>query len=339
MNYGFHRVIEPEGAIPQAALRVDNTPAILHPEEILIRVSLLNLDSTGMSQLRAGGGDIAQQILDIVARRGKMHNPVTNSGGVLVGEVAAVGAGVGSDFELGPGDVIIPVVSTSTLPLFLREVGQINGDQVQVDGHAILFYGMGYSSLPPDFSLPVALSAIDISSIVPQVYRSVEEGQVVLVIGAGKSGVTAMAAARKVAPGVHLIALDSDAAKLAEVEALGYAHQIIRADARLPEQVLWEVQQATDGRGCDVVLNCVNVADTEAASILAARRAGKVFFYSMATRFDKAALGTDATDNDVRMIVCNGVAHGQARLVFELLREEPGLRDYFERHVLAVKSA
>jgi L-erythro-3,5-diaminohexanoate dehydrogenase len=333
MNYGFHRVIEPEGVIPQAALRVDNTPAIQHPEEILIRVSLLNLDSTSMSQLKAGGSDIAQQILDIVAHRGKMHNPVTNSGGVLVGEVEAVGDGVGEDFELGPGDAIIPVVSTSALPLFLREVGQINGDQVHVDGHAILFDGMGYSSLPPDFSLPVALSAIDISSIVPQVYRSVEEGQVILVIGAGKSGVTAMAAARKAAPGACIIALDPDRERLAEVEALGYANQVIRADARLPEQVLHEVEQATDCNGCDVVLNCVNVADTEAASILSARRAGTVFFYSMATRFDKAALGTDATDNDVRIIVGNGVASGQARLVFELLREQPGLRDYFERHV------
>jgi L-erythro-3,5-diaminohexanoate dehydrogenase len=336
MNYGFHRVLEPEGAIPQAALRVDNTPAILHPEEILIRVSLLNLDSTGMSQLRAGGGDIAQQILDIVARRGKMHNPVTNSCGVLVGEVTAVGDGVGSDFELVSGDIIIPVVSTSTLPLFLREVGQIKGDQVQVDGHAILFDGMGYSPLPPDFSLSVALSAIDISSIVPQVYRSVEKGQVILVIGAGKAGVTAMAAARKTAPGAHIIGLDTDAARLAEVEALGYAHQVISADARLPEQVLRKVRQATDGRGCDVVLNCVNVADTEAASILASRRAGTIIFYSMATRFDKAALGTDATDNDVRIIIGNGVAHEQARLVFELLREEPKLRDYFERHVLEI---
>lgn len=333
MNYGFHRVIEPQGVIPQAALRVDNTPEIIHPEEILIRVSLINLDSTGMSQLRSVNGDIARQMIEIVARRGKMHNPITNSGGVLVGEVAAIGDGVGPEFELGSGDVIIPVVSTSALPLFLHEVGAINGDQAQVDGYAILFNGMGYSPLPADFSLPVALSAIDISSIVPQVYRSVKEGQVILVIGAGKSGITAMAAARRAAPGVHIIALDPDAERLAEVEALGYANRVIRQDARLPERVLRVVQQATDGRGCDVVLNCVNVADTEAASILAARRGGTVFFYSMATRFDKAALGTDATDNDVNMIICNGVARGQARMVFELFRNEPGLREYFERHL------
>ena len=332
MNYGFHRVIQPSGVIPQAALRLDNTPHILHPAEILIRVSLLNLDSTGMTQLKSRDIDLAQQITDIVSQRGKMHNPVTNSGGVLVGEIEEIGEGVDPDFELARGDTIIPVVSTSTLPLYLHDVGQIKGDQVEVDGQAILFDGMGYSPLPEDFNLPVALSAIDISSIVPQVYRTVSAVQTMLVIGAGKSGVTAMAAARRAAPGAYIIALDSSANRLAEARDLGHVNKTIKADARLPEQVLSEVERATDGKGCDVVLNCVNVADTEAATILSARHAGTVFFYSMATRFDKAALGTDATNNDVRIIVGNGVASGQARLVFDLLREEPGLRDYFERY-------
>ncbi len=332
MNYGFHRVIQPSGVIPQAALRVDNTPQIIHPAEILIRVNLLNLDSTGMAQLRSRDIDPVQQIIDIVSQRGKLHNPATNSGGVLVGKIEEIGGGVNPDFELKPGDTIIPVVSTSTLPLYLHEVGQIKGNQVEVDGQAILFDGMGYSSFPEDFSLPVALSAIDISSIVPQVYRTVKPDQTILVIGAGMSGVSAMAAARKAAPEATIIALDPDTNRLAEVRELGHANQTIKANARLPEQVLSEVKKVTGGKGCDVVLNCVNVADTEAATILSARHAGTVFFYSMATRFDKAALGTDATDNDVRIIIGNGVASEQARLVFDLLREEPGLRDYFERH-------
>ncbi len=334
MNYGFHRVIEPQGLVPQAALRVDNTPEILHPSEILIRVSLVNLDSTGMSQLRSMGKAITQQILQIVKQRGKMHNPISNSGGVLVGEVETIGDDVGSAFKLLPGDTIIPVVSTSTLPLKLYEIGQIKGDQLEVDGHAILFDGMGYSALPTDFSLSVALSAIDISSIVPQVYRTVEADQIILVIGAGKSGLTAMAAARRAAPEAHIIAIDPNEEQLTEAQNLGHANQTIKVDARLPEQVLQEIEQATDGKRCDVVLNCVNVADTEAASILSARYAGTVFFYSMATRFDKVALGTDATDNDVRIIVGNGVARDQAQLVFDLLRKESGLRDYFERHSL-----
>jgi len=86
----------------------------------------------------------------------------------------------------------------------------------------------------------------------------------------------------------------------------------------------------TSGALCDVVLNCVNVADTEATSILCARRNGTVVFYSMATRFDRAALGTDATDNDVHLVIGNGIAEGQAELSLDLFREYTGLLAYFE---------
>ena len=92
---------------------------------------------------------------------------------------------------------------------------------------------------------------------------------------------------------------------------------------------------ATSGALCDLVLNCVNVPDTEAASILCARQRGTVVFYSMATRFDKAALGTDATDNDVRLVIGNGIAEGQAELALDLFRANPDLLGYFNECMAA----
>lgn len=65
-----------------------------------------------------------------------------------------------------------------------------------------------------------------------------EDGQCILIIGAGKSDVTAMVAARKVAPAATIIALDIDADWLVEVEKLGFASHTVKADAHLPEQVL-----------------------------------------------------------------------------------------------------
>ncbi|NKB37678.1 MAG: zinc-binding dehydrogenase [Gammaproteobacteria bacterium] len=333
MNYGFHRVIQPSGVIPQAALQIDNTPQILHPSEILIRVKLINLDSTGMSQLRSRNMDIAEQVMNIVSQRGKLHNPVSNSGGVLVGDIEDIGEGISPEFDLKRGDTIIPVVSTSTLPLYLNEITDIRGDQLLVDGSAVLFDGMGYSALPDDFELNLALAAIDVSSIVPQVYRSVAEAKNILVIGAGKSGMAAMAAVRASAPDVKLVALDPADEALEQIEECDFADICIKANARIPELVLREIRKVTDGKGFDLVLNCVNVPDTEAASILSARHGGTVFFYSMATRFDKAALGTDATDNDVRLLIGNGVAKDQATLVFELLRQQPKLKTFFENQL------
>lgn len=330
MEYGFHRVIEPAGVIPQAAWKVDSSPLLLKPTEILLRVSMINLDSTGMAQLRQTNREVGAQVMDIVRERGKMHNPVSNSGGVLVGTVQEIGPAVGPGFTPGIGATIIPLVSTSTLPLHLDTVKGIRGDQLSVEGTAVLFDGMAYASAPADIRLPLTLSILDISSIVPQVYRHICPGQTVLVLGAGKSGATAMAAIRKVAPGTRVIALDPNPERLDRLVTLGLADVAIEGDATRPEPTLGEVASATSGALCDVVLNCVNVADTEATSILCARRNGTVVFYSMATRFDQAALGTDATDNDVHLVIGNGIAENQAELSLELLRENTGLLAYFE---------
>jgi L-erythro-3,5-diaminohexanoate dehydrogenase len=330
VEYGFHRVLEPAGVIPQAAWKVDSSPFLLKGTEILLDVSILNLDSTGMVQLQQSGGDVSSQVLDIVRERGKMHNPVTNSGGVLVGTVREIGPAVGFGFTPRVRDTVIPLVSTSTLPLHLESVTGIVGDQMSVKGTAVLFDGMAYVLAPTDIELEVALSILDVSSIVPQVYRHISSDHTVLVIGAGKSGATAMAAIRKAAAGARIIALDPDRDRLDRLQELRLVDTTIESDATRPETALGEVANATSGALCDVVLNCVNVPDTEATSILCARRNGTVVFYSMATRFDKAALGTDATDNDVNMVIGNGIAEDQAELSLNLLREHPGLLAWFE---------
>ncbi len=87
---GLHRVIEPPGVLPQAAWRLDAAPAIAR-DEVRIRVDRLNLDAASYRQLRdayAGDPDkIRAAVLDVIATRGKMQNPVTGSGGMLTGTV------------------------------------------------------------------------------------------------------------------------------------------------------------------------------------------------------------------------------------------------------------
>jgi L-erythro-3,5-diaminohexanoate dehydrogenase len=47
---GLHRVIEPAGALPQAAWRLDPSPE-LWPDETRVRVDRLNLDAASFRQL------------------------------------------------------------------------------------------------------------------------------------------------------------------------------------------------------------------------------------------------------------------------------------------------
>src|SRR5687768_6702087 len=93
---GTHRVLSPAGALPQAADRLDADPTHRYDSEIGIEVETLNVDSASMRQLEEeAGGDAAKvgaRIAEIVAARGKMQNPVTGSGGMLLGRVAWIGA-------------------------------------------------------------------------------------------------------------------------------------------------------------------------------------------------------------------------------------------------------
>lgn len=88
-KYGLHRVIEPAGVLPQPANRLDNNMDEIYDNEILIDVKTLNVDSASFTQIQEqAGGDkakIAEIMLGIVARQGKHRNPVTGSGGMLLG--------------------------------------------------------------------------------------------------------------------------------------------------------------------------------------------------------------------------------------------------------------
>ncbi|MDD5656756.1 MAG: L-erythro-3,5-diaminohexanoate dehydrogenase [Elusimicrobia bacterium] len=341
--YGAHRVLSPAGELPQGALKLDNTPRLLDPSELLLDVDFLALDATSMRQIRescgGGRGGAARRIEAIVAERGKLHNPATNSGGVLAGRVRAVGprffAGR-SRAGLRAGQAVIPVASLSTLPLRLERVRAVAGERVLVSGTAVVFSCMKVCPIPEDLGPELALACVDISSLVPQLRRFLPKtGRRpfrALVMGCGKAGAAALFALREARPAAPLrvLAVDSDASRIERIRALGLA-EVLRADARDAEKLYGFVRGRTAGELCDLVVNVVSVPGTETAAVLCARPRGAVLWFSMATRFDRAALATDALGKDVTMIIGNGVAENQAQETFALVRCHPALRAWLAR--------
>src|SRR4051795_8266280 len=101
---GAGRVLAPPGPLPQPADRLAACGPV-RPYEFEVAVERLCLDSTSFRNIRErSDGDpdrMAARILEVVARRGKMHNPETDSGGVALGVVTAVGERYGSPPEEG----------------------------------------------------------------------------------------------------------------------------------------------------------------------------------------------------------------------------------------------
>lgn len=327
--YGVHRVEEPIGQLPQPAWRLNSDPE-LWDNEILIGVETLNVDSASFLQLRQQAGDhperLGKLIQEIVEQRGKLHNPVTGSGGMLIGTVRAVGPDLRSRGP-APGDRIATLVSLSLTPLRLERIRQVHmtADQVDVVGTAVLFETGLYARLPADLPDRLALAALDVAGAPAQAARLTRRGDRVLILGGGgKSGLLCSYAAKR-AGAATVIALDYSTESLERARRLGSADLLLQGDATDALAVMNGV-----GEPVDLTLSCVNVPGAELSAILATKPMGTVYYFSMATSFTAAALGAEGVGSPVTMLVGNGFYPGHADLTLELLRENPRLRSLFE---------
>jgi L-erythro-3,5-diaminohexanoate dehydrogenase len=361
--FGLHRVCVPEQGepgdratvLPQAAWRLDPDPRI-RPDEVRVRVERLNLDAASFRQLResTGGGadDMRAAVLEVITSRGKMHNPVTGSGGMLTGVVAE--AGPQSPLGLRAGMRIATLVSLSLTPLAITDglaAWDGQSEQIPCAGHAILFARSIAVPLPDDLPGALALAVFDVCGApaltrrVVSAYRSGRgfgdpppgppaagrPSPVVAILGAaGKSGSLSAAAARAAGAAAIIGVVPSDA-EAALLHESGLADAIVLADAREPVALAEAVAGA--GGPADVTVVCVDVPGCEGGAILATAPGGTVVFFSMATSFSAAALGAEGMAADVTMLIGNGYVPGHAELALDLVRTSPAVRTLFERRV------
>ena len=326
-SVGVHRVLDAvEGggvplALPQGARRLDARREIW-PNEVRIALDTLNLDAASYRQLaekhrvadgRVDGAAVRAEVLAIVAERGKMQNPVTGSGGMLIGVVDEVGPD--NPLELAVGDRVATLVSLSLTPLQISDgLARWDGlsEQVPAEGHAILFERSIAAVLPDDLDPHVSLMVMDVCGAPALVARVVGERRstlapsVLVLGGAGKSGSLSLAAD---GPGA------------------GLADHVVIADARSPIGLAEALDAA--GGPCDVTVVCVDVPGCEQPAILATAQGGTIIFFSMATSFAAAALGAEGLAADVRMLVGNGYVPGHAAYAMEVFRNSAPVRALF----------
>ncbi len=336
---GVHRVVEPPGVLPQAAWRLDPA-ALIGPDEVRVRVTRLNLDAASFQQLHdkhfGDGQRVRNEVASIIASRGKMHNPVTGSGGMLIGVIEE--AGPESPLGLVVGDRIATLVSLTLTPLQIHD-GLVDWDgmseQVPCDGTAILFRRSIVAILPDDIPEALAMSVNDVCGAPALTARVVRDHRsrglaptVAVLGGAGKSGSLSLAAAR--AEGaertVGIVPVEREAQVLRDS---GIADVVALADARDPVGVADAVADAL-GAPADITIVCVTVPGCEHGAVLATAEGGTVIFFSMATSFTAAALGAEGLAADVTMLIGNGYTRGHAAYALDLIRRDGAIRSLFE---------
>jgi L-erythro-3,5-diaminohexanoate dehydrogenase len=325
---GADRVLEPAGALPQPAHRLDPS-APVHPYEFEVAVERLCLDSTSHREIRERAqGDperMAARILGIVADRGKMHNPETDSGGILMGTVAAVGDGY--DDPPAAGDRIVTLGSLTLTPLQLDEVTQLDPDSfhVEVTGTAYVFDRAAWAAVPDDIPLKQALEVFDVCAAATQTRDLAPPAGTVCVLGAGHAGKIVLAAARDAMDAGTVVAVDVDPEAVERVRELGLCDVAVAADLRDPVAAL-EAVGAAGAPPADLTVLAVNSTGCEPSAILLTADGGTVLFFSMATNFGSAALASDGIGSSARMVVGSGYTADRGDYALELVRSSAPLR-------------
>lgn len=335
-KYGTNRVIEPKGVLPQAAIKIDNSMSI-YDNELLIDVITLNIDSASFTQIKNACKkdllDMEKMILNIIKERGKMQNPVTGSGGMLIGTVKEIGSNF-PDKSIKVGDKIATLVSLSLTPLKVNKINSINidNDQVNIDGEAVLFESGIFAKVPDDMDEHLVLAALDVAGAPAQVNKLVKLGDTVAIVGAaGKSGVLcAYQAMIDAGDSGKVIGIVYDESQVEQLKELELCHEVIVADATDAMDVYKKVM-VNNPHGVDVTINVVNVQNTEMSCVLITKDTGTVYFFSMATSFTKAALGAEGVGSDVTMMIGNGYTKGHAKLTLDLVNNAPKIKALFEK--------
>src|SRR5690348_17056641 len=130
-----------------------------------------------------------------------MQNPVTGSGGMLIGTVDEVGPD--SPLGLKPGDRVATLVSLTLTPLQITDgLADWDGlsEQVPAKGWAVLFGRSIAAVLPDDLPAETALAVFDVCgapALTDRIVRRYESPTVAVLGGAGKSGSLSLAAAAR----------------------------------------------------------------------------------------------------------------------------------------------
>jgi L-erythro-3,5-diaminohexanoate dehydrogenase len=296
----------------------------------------LNVDAASFRQLREScAGDpeeMSAAISRIVRERGKMQNPATASGGVLVGRLTVVGPSFWQP-GLEAGQRVVPLASLIATPLRLEAVGPVDPfePQVPVQGRAIVTGRMSVAVVPDDLPLEAVLTALDVYPAASHAKALARRGAHVVVIGCGHAGLAALAAARaQLGPGGLVTAVDASAAALERASRVDPGCSRILADATQPVALAGQLARRGLPRA-DLTLLCTTVRGCEGAAILLTADDGTVLFFSTVTSFAAAGLGADSLSSLAALSIPNGFTPDRGSYLLELLRRCPPLLEAYVR--------
>lgn len=336
-NYGLNRVLTPQSVVPATAWKIDNSRP-LRGKEVRVRLERIHLEWDNFQQVCGSCGydetKIQAKILDLIEKRGKLHNPFTESGGVLIGTVEEIAA----DLDLKPcikeGDRIYSIVSLSCIPIYIESIEEIdfNYGQILCTGYAILFEASPVYLLAEDLSADYTLAALgDAGSLFGAYRTAVKHGnQNIVIIGKTTYNTMLYAAAVQEAAGkdsnIRVIMNRENRENLTETEMIKVMSHVISSTSFVeltePVKAYEELLQCEpDLAQADQVIVAEDTFGAETLAVLLVKPCGDVYFTAVENHYGLAQLAAESMGKIVSMYAFNQYLKDYPEFTLALVRK------------------
>jgi len=329
-NYGTNRVLEPKFVIPTSAWRLDNSRSI-RPDEIRISTDLIHLEGTSFKQICTEANndpsEIRREIIDTVIRRGKLHNPVTDTGGVLYGTVEAIGDEYDNKAGICIGDKVIVNASLTSFPMHLEEIGDIDWvfNQLTVKGYAIIHSDIPLIKAGDDVPVKALLFALDESGTLYKLSTLIEGKTRFLIVGnnllsnimygyvirrtLGDQGEIVCVLDKRTGVGVRGEGIERLMPRVFD--------QIQLLDILRPVECIRQLGESY----FDLSVNCAEIPGAETINILATREKGTVLFANLINNLNIALYITESISKEMVVLGAEGYTENYADFDLEMIKE------------------
>ena len=330
-SYGLERSLTPRWTLAPSAWELDNSRE-LREGEIRIALERVHVEGTSFRQIcQEAGNDeerIKEKINDIVIRRGKLHNPITDTGGLLCGVIEEIDRSYENTRGFKPGDKVICNASLAGLPMYIDRITNIDKvySQFDAEGYAICLPGMPVNKRPDDIPVDLLLFAFNESGTIYTVSNDAKDKKRIAVLAnnnlmAMVYGYTIRKAAGPDAE-VYCI-LDRNTPVTAEGPKIEEFKKKVFTDVHYvnvmrPVECLKEF---ADKPPVDMMVNCADIPGAETISVMATRSGGTVIFANFISNYNIALYVTEATSKDLNIKCADGYLDRYAEFDFEIVRE------------------
>ena len=270
----------------------------------------------------------------MVIRRGKLHNPITDTGGLAFGVIEEIGPAFENTRGLKIGDEVVCNVSLTSVPAHIDRIRSVDAifHQVEAEGYILINNCNSLVKVPEGVHVELLMFAFDESGTLMHLHNIAKDKKKFLIVGDNLiTNLLYGYVIKRSAPEDSEIFCVCD--KNSEVDIVGKGidelkNQVFSEIKRLDILKPLECVEILDADSqFDLTVNCAEIPGAETINILAAKPGGMVIFANLINNLNIALYITESLSKPVQVCGAVGYLEDYDKFDIEVVSE---MTPYFE---------